>query len=94
MTIRTFADRITAAIFTGVRVRAFSVEVQTAARRKLIQINAAHTLVDLASPPGNRLELLKGDRSGYYSIRVNLQFRIIFQFADGIADEVELVDYH
>jgi toxin HigB-1 len=64
------------------------------ARRKLDMINAAEDVKDLRSPPGNRLEALKGDLDGYYSIRINDQFRIIFRFTMGAAEEVEIVDYH
>jgi len=62
--------------------------------RKLVQIDSAEELRDLASPPGNRLELLKGDRAGQYSIRVNDQYRICFRWRDGDAFDVEIADYH
>jgi len=62
--------------------------------RKLVVLNAANSLDDLRVPPGNRLEKLKGDRSGQYSIRVNDQWRICFRWSDGNAHEVEIVDYH
>jgi len=62
--------------------------------RKLVVLNAANSLDDLRVPPGNRLEKLKGDRSGQYSIRVNDQWRICFRLSDGNAHEVEIVDYH
>lgn len=94
MAIRSFADRTTAAIFHGVRVRACSNIVQAAARRKLLQLDAACELRDLRSPPGNRLELLTGDLAGFYSIRVDRQYRLVFRFADGTADAVRLTDYH
>jgi proteic killer suppression protein len=58
------------------------------------KLNAAQDVKDLRSPPGNRLEALKGNLAGYYSIRINDQFRIIFRFANGAADDVEIVDYH
>jgi proteic killer suppression protein len=64
------------------------------ARRKLRQLDAAGELRDLAAPPGNRLEQLRADRKGQYSIRINDQFRICFSWRDGNAYEVELVDYH
>ncbi len=64
------------------------------ARRKLDMLNAAVTLLDLRSPPGNRLEALKGDRSGTCSIRINDQFRLTFSFASGNAHDVAIVDYH
>lgn len=68
--------------------------IERAARRKLLQLDAAAVLADLASPPGNRLEALKGDRSGEHSIRINRQWRICFRWSNGEAYEVEIVDYH
>ena len=62
--------------------------------RKLVAVNAAETLDDLRVPPGNRLEKLKGDRVGQHSIRINDQWRICFEWKDGNAHEVEIVDYH
>ena len=64
------------------------------ATRKLAQLDAAHTLEFLRSPPGNRLEALKGDRDGQYSIRVNDQFRLCFHWTAEGPTEVEMVDYH
>lgn len=64
------------------------------ATRKLTQIEAATTLEFLRSPPGNRLEPLKGDRAGQYSIRINEQWRLCFRWHDGNAWDVEIVDYH
>ena len=69
-------------------------QVAAIAIRKLVQIDSAEELRDLASPPGNRLELLKGDRAGQYSIRVNDQYRICFRWRDGDAFDVEIADYH
>ncbi|TAM50794.1 MAG: excinuclease ABC subunit A [Nevskiaceae bacterium] len=91
--IRTFADKDTEALFLGNRVRKF-VNIETVARRKLAQLNAAATLNFLRVPPGNRLEVLKGDRAGLYSIRINDQYRVIFRWSDGDVFDVELVDYH
>jgi proteic killer suppression protein len=91
--IRTFSDKDTEALFQGERVRRF-VNFEAVARRKLAQLNAAVTLDFLRAPPGNRLEALKGDRVGQYSIRVNDQFRICFSWLDGDAYNVEIVDYH
>lgn len=68
--------------------------VQQATIRKLAQIHAARFLDSLRVPPGNRLEALKGDRVGQYSIRVNDQWRICFTWTEGGAEDVELVDYH
>jgi len=64
------------------------------ARRKLLHLNAAKTLGDLRSPPGNRLEALRGDRAEQHSIRINDQWRICFRWVDGDAWDVEIVDYH
>ena len=61
---------------------------------KLMILHNARTLDDLRSPPGNRLEALRGDRAGSYSIRINDQWRICFRWTDGRADDVEIVDYH
>lgn len=91
--IRTFADKDTETIAHGERVRRWS-GIETVARRKLAQLNAAATLDFLRVPPGNRLEALKGNRSGQYSIRINGQFRICFVWKDGSAHNVEICDYH
>jgi proteic killer suppression protein len=91
--IRTFADKDTEALFTGVRVRRL-VSIEAVARRKLVQLHAAATLDFLRVPPGNRLEALKGDRAGQHSIRINDQFRVCFTWLDGEAYNVEIVDYH
>ncbi len=96
MTIRSFGDAATADLFHGrktARVRRFPQDVLSIALRKLDVINAAHKLDDLSSPPGNRLEPLKGERKGFHSIRVNDQWRIVFRWEDG-AHDVSLVDYH
>lgn len=91
--IKSFADRTTAKLWERERVRGVSLELQRAAYRKLMLLDAAETLDDLRIPPGNRLEKLSGDRQGFYSIRVNDQWRICFDWAEG-AYEVELIDYH
>jgi proteic killer suppression protein len=77
---------------TGVTKR-FPGELRGIAQRKLQYLNVAYRLADLRIPPGNRLEALKGNRAGYHSIRINDQWRIIFQWRDG-AYEVQIVDYH
>ena len=92
--IKTFADKRTAAIFEGFQVRRLPNEIQGTARRKLKQIDSAATLDSLRVPPGNRLEQLKGDRAGQWSIRINDQWRICFRWTEGGADDVEIVDYH
>jgi proteic killer suppression protein len=75
-------------------VRRFPPELRRAARRKLLYLNDAEQLKDLRAPPGNRLEALKADRIGYYSIRINIQWRIIFRWESGHASDVQVVDYH
>ena len=69
-------------------------EIARLARRKLVQLDAAVILSDLALPPGNRLEALKGNLAGRHSIRVNDQWRIVFKWTEAGPDEVEIVDYH
>jgi len=78
----------------GEAVRKLPIEVQRVARRKLRMLNNAQSLSDLRVPPGNRLEALKGDRTGSYSIRINDQWRICFAWREGDVYEVEIVDYH
>lgn len=75
-------------------MRRWSLGLRRTALRKLLILDAAETLNDLRSPPGNRLEKLRGDRAGKYSIRINEQWRICFQWRDGDAYEVEIADYH
>lgn len=92
--IRSFKSASAQAIWDGRTVRGLPNDVQPAVRRKLRMLHAAQNVQDLRAPPGNRLEALKGDRKGQYSIRVNDQWRICFVWkADG-AHDVELVDYH
>lgn len=91
--IKASADKDTEALFNGNRVRRF-VNIEAVARRKLAQLHAAAKLDFLRVPPGNRLELLKGNRAGQYSIRINDQFRVCFCWQDGDACEVQIVDYH
>lgn len=92
--IQTFADKATAAVFSGLEVRRLPPEVQAIGRRKLKLIDAAGSLESLRVPPGNRLEALRGDRKGQWSIRINGQWRICFRWAQGDAFNVEIVDYH
>jgi proteic killer suppression protein len=92
--IRSFASKETEKIF-GRRVsRKLPRDIQQVALRKLRMLNRAVTLNDLRVPPANRLERLHGDRAGQYSIRINDQWRICFEWRDGDAFEVEIVDYH
>ena len=92
--IRSFKSRTAEGIWHGIVVRSLAAEVQRIARRKLRMLNNAQGLSDLRIPPGNRLEALKGDREGQFSIRVNDQWRICFVWRDGDAHDVEVVDYH
>ena len=95
--IGSFGNDATSDVFHGRRsrhVRKLPPDVIRVAVRKLDLINAAHVLLDLRSPPGNRLELLRGDWSGFHSIRVNDQWRVVFRWAEGQAQDVQLVDYH
>jgi proteic killer suppression protein len=92
--IRSFANKRTTAIFVEQPARGISDALARAAKRKLDLIHAAGRVEDLTSPPGNRLEKLKGDRAGQWSIRVNDQWRICFGWVGADAVEVELVDYH
>ncbi len=92
--IRSFGDSETEKIFRGFRSRKLPADIQPRAQRKLIQIDTSERLDDLRLPPSNHLEALKGNLDGYYSIRINQQWRIIFLWEDGDADGVEIVDYH
>lgn len=92
--IRSFADRETELIWSGRRSRRLPSDMQAVALRKLRLINVAKVLDDLRMPPGNRLELLKGDLAGYYSIRINDQWRICFVWSEGGASNVKILDYH
>ena len=95
--IESFGNRLAEDLFyerNSKDVRGFPPELRRAARRKLLYLHDAAELVDLRSPPGNRLEALRGDLRGYHSIRVNDRWRIIFRFDDGNASDVDIVDYH
>lgn len=91
--IVSFRDRDTAALAGGIRVRRFA-NIAAVARRKLRQLEIAGRIDDLRIPPGNRLEALKGDRAGQYSIRVNDQYRVCFRWTAAGPADVEIVDYH
>jgi len=91
--IRSFRDAATARLFADEDVPRFR-GIERQARRKLLLLDAAGSLNDLRQPPGNRLEGLKGDRRGQYSIRINDQWRICFVWQDGGAEHVDIVDYH
>jgi proteic killer suppression protein len=91
--IVSFKNSETVALASGQRVRRFD-GIEQAARRKIRQLQIANRLEDLRVPPGNRLEKLKGNRAGQYSIRVNDQFRVCFRWTVAGAEDVEITDYH
>ena len=92
--IRSFGSKDTERLWRRERVPSIDPRVQRVALRKLRQVGSAIALSDLRSPPGNRLEALEGDRSGQHSIRINDQWRICFEWRQGRAWRVEIVDYH
>jgi len=95
--IQSFRDQATEDLYhnrTTHRTRRFPTDIRSTALRKLDILNAAHRLVDLQMPRGNRLEPLKGDLIGFFSIRVNNQWRLIFRWENDHAYDVALVDYH
>ena len=96
--IRSFGDGATEDLFNGHSTRrarqACPVALWPIARRKLTQINRVRALAELRVPPGNRLERLRGDRGGQYSIRINDQYRVCFRWEEGYADQIEVTDYH
>jgi len=92
--LTSFGDKETKKIWEGERVKGWSTEIQEMARRKLRMLNNSQNLTDLQIPPSNRLEKLKGNFKEFYSIRINDQWRIIFKWTNGNADEVEIIDYH
>jgi proteic killer suppression protein len=93
--IRSSRGALAELIFEQRRVpKGFPTDIAKVARRKLVQLNNATMLGDLAAPPGNRLEPLRGDLAGKYSIRINDQWRIVFRWTDEGPDQVEIVDYH
>jgi len=95
--IKSFADKATSDLFHGIsssKVRKLPAQILDSATHKLDILNAAISLTDLRSPPGNRLEALRGDYKGYHSIRINAQWRIIFRWQDSSAYDVAIVDYH
>ncbi|MDK9720201.1 MAG: type II toxin-antitoxin system RelE/ParE family toxin [Rhodospirillales bacterium] len=92
--ILSFACQETALIWRGVRSRRLPADIQDAALRKLRLLNQARRIEDMRIPPGNRLERLKGNRQGQYSIRNNDQCRICFEWTQGGPEDVEIIDYH
>ena len=94
MSIQTFGNKETERFFISGRTRAPWQQVKHVVARKLDQLDAAADIGDLQSPPGNRLEQLSGDRKGFWSIRVNDQWRIVFRWSDAGPSEVTVADYH
>ena len=93
LVIRSFGNKATERLWRRERVPAIDPRIHSVALRKR-QVGSAESLDDLRHPPGNRLEVLKGDRAGQYSIRINDQWRICFVWTDAGPEEVEIVDYH
>ena len=91
--IKSFRCKDTQTLYETGKTRRFSA-IKAAAERKLIMLEAADTLDDLKSPPGNRLESLSGDRESQHSIRINKQWRVCFRWAEDGPEDVEIVDYH
>jgi toxin HigB-1 len=92
--IKSFGDKDSELIWKGFRSRKLPFEIQDIARRKLRMINSAQDIQDLRIPPANRLERLKGELKDFHSIRINNQWRIIFQWINNDAFELRIVDYH
>jgi toxin HigB-1 len=92
--IVSFGDARTERLYHGERLKGFPEGVQAVAWRKLDMLNRAHTLEDMRVPPANRLEPLKGYLKGFFSIRVNDQWRVMFRWREGNAEAVRIVDYH
>ena len=92
--IKSFGNKETEKIWNGERVRKLPIETQTLGRRKLRMLNNSQNLADLRIPPSNRLEKLIGNYKGFYSIRINKQWRIIFKWSNGNSSDVEIIDYH
>jgi proteic killer suppression protein len=92
--IRSFLDPETERLFATGKTRRLPPDILKRAIMRLQQLDSAHRLDDLRQPPSNRLEALKGDRGGRYSVRINDQWRLCFKFANGDASEVEIIDYH
>ena len=92
--IRSFRGKVATALWAGQHAARFPADLVRIAQRKLRMVDAATTVTDLRQPPGNRLEPLRGDRIGQWSIRINDQWRVCFRWHDGNAEDVEIVDYH
>jgi proteic killer suppression protein len=92
--IVSFGSKDTEQIWNGFRVKNMPMDIQNIGRRKLRMLHNAQDISDLRIPPSNRLEKLSGKANEFYSIRINIQWRIIFVWEKGIASEVEIIDYH
>lgn len=92
--IISFGSKETEMIWNGLRVKKLPIDIQKIGRRKLRMLNNSQNIADLRIPPSNRLEKLTGNLNSFYSIRINKQWRIIFQWESGNAKQVEIVDYH
>ena len=92
--IISFGNKDTENIWKGERVKSLPPEIQTIGRRKLRMLNNSQNLLDLKIPPSNRLEKLSGKLNEFYSIRINIQWRIAFKWNEGYAEEVIIIDYH
>jgi proteic killer suppression protein len=92
--IKSFGNKETEKIWNGEVARHLPRDIQDIARRKLRMLNNARSLQDLRAPPANRLEVLRGDRTGQHSVRINSQWRICFTWKNDDAHDVEIVDYH
>lgn len=92
--IVSFGSKETEQIWNGIRVKKMPIEIQNVVRRKLRMLNNSQDIADLRIPPANRLEKLTGKLNNFYSIRINKQWRIIFIWDTGNANQVEIIDYH
>lgn len=92
--IKEFGDKESEKIWNGIRSKKLPNKIQHIVRRKLRMLNSAQDVNDLRIPPANRLEKLKGDLKEYYSVRINNQWRIIFQWKNNDAYDIKIVDYH
>lgn len=95
--IGSFGNRLAEDLFddkSTKATRSFPSELRRSARRKLLYLHDAAELKDLRAPPGNRLEMLKGDLSGYHSIRINDQWRVVFRWNNSTPTDVQILDYH
>jgi proteic killer suppression protein len=92
--IISFGSKDTEKIWNGIRVNKIPLEIQSVGRRKLRMLNNSQNIMDLQIPPSNRLEKLSGNYKDFYSIRINIQWRITFKWDQGNASEVTIIDYH